>query len=199
MIIIDQILVSDELLDEHFQCNLEACRGACCYEGDFGAPLLEEERSTLDEIVPVLKPFLSAESQQKLDHQGPYRYYRGMQSWGTSLLDDGACVFMQKDPKGWAYCAIEKAHQNGLVPFQKPVSCHLYPVRVKENRNQGFIAVNYDRWEICSGGCALGQELKMPLYKFVKSALIRRFGQAFYEQLDALNLELKAKTLDEND
>ena len=172
-------------MTEKFHCQLTACKGACCYEGDFGAPLLDEEREILEQIQNNLEPFLSAESITILESQGSSKYYRGMQSWGTMLQKDGSCVYMYKNAEGIAGCSIEKAYQAGAVNFQKPVSCHLYPVRVKENKAQGFVACNYDRWDICQAACSFGKDQKMPLYRFVKDALIRRFGESFYEQLDA--------------
>lgn len=186
MILIDEILVSEEILEEHFLCNLSACKGACCWEGDYGAPLEPEEMQLLEDILPKIKPFLASESQTLLDEQGPYRYYEEKQIYGTTLHDDGACVFLKFDDTNTARCGIEEAWQAGEITFRKPISCHLYPVRVKKNTAANFEALNYDRWEICSAACALGKEHQIPLYRFVKDALIRKYGEAFYDKLDEI-------------
>lgn len=188
---IDNILISDEVLENQFICALDKCKGACCYEGDFGAPLTLAEKTILENCYEDFKPFLNADSQNQIEKVGLYSYYRENKSWGTSLMEDGACVFMNKDEHGIAVCGIEQAHKAGACEFQKPISCHLYPIRIKENKSQGFIAINYDEWDICKAGCKLGQEHKMPLFRFVKAALIRRFGEAFYNQLDAAYEALK--------
>ena len=185
MLMIDNILVSDEVMEAKFICALDKCKGACCYEGDFGAPLSAEEKQILDEIYPNVKPFLNPKSIAHIEKNGLYKYYREMKSWGTSLMPDGACVFMTRDKKGIAACGIEQAFKDDATDFQKPISCHLYPVRIKENKEQGFVAVNYDQWDICKAACSLGEANKMPLFRFVKVALIRRFGKAFYKQLEA--------------
>lgn len=186
MILIDEILVSEEILEEHFMCNLNACKGACCWEGDYGAPLEPEEMQLLEDILPKIKPFLHSESHALLEEVGPYSYYDEKQIYGTTLHDNGACVFLRIDNKGTARCSIEEAYQMGEITFRKPISCHLYPVRVKTNAAAGFEAMNYDRWEICSDACTLGKERQMPLYRFVKDALIRKYGEAFYEKLDEI-------------
>lgn len=189
MLMIDNILISEEVLESKFICALDQCKGACCYEGDFGAPISDEEKHILDEIYPKVKPYLDGKSIEQIEKNGLYQYYREMKSWGTTLMPDGACVFMTRDEKGIAACGIEKAFKHGEIEFQKPISCHLYPVRVKENKAQGFIAVNYDQWEICKAACSLGESHKMPLYRFVKDALIRRFGAEFYAQLEDAALQ----------
>ena len=185
MLMIDNVLISDEVLESKFICALDKCKGACCYEGDFGAPISNDEKQKIAEAYPKVKPYLDSKSIAQIEKNGRYQYYREMKSWGTTLMPDGACVFMTRDEKGIAACGIEKAFKNGETDFQKPISCHLYPVRIKENSAQGFVAVNYDQWDICKAACSLGEANKMPLYRFVKDALIRKLGKAFYEELDA--------------
>lgn len=184
MLMIDNILVSDEVLEARFICALDKCKGACCYEGDFGAPVTAEEKEIIEEIYPNVKAFLTPQSIAQIEKSGLYQYYREMKSWGTALMPDGACVFMTRDKNGIAACGIEQANKAGVSDFKKPISCHLYPIRIKENKQQGFVAVNYDQWDICKAACTLGEAQKMPLYQFVKDALIRKFGEDFYQQLD---------------
>lgn len=181
---IDNILVSDEVLEAKFICALDKCKGACCYEGDFGAPLTDAEKEIMEEIYPKIEGYLEPKSILQIEKKGLFQYYHEMKSWGTTLMPDGACVFMTRDEKGIAACGIETAFKEGASDFQKPISCHLYPIRVKVNKEQGFVAVNYDQWDICQAACSLGEANKMPLYRFVKDALIRKFGTGFYEQLD---------------
>ncbi len=185
MLMIGNILISDDVLQQQFLCNLSACKGACCWEGDFGAPLLEEELQTLDRIYDEVKPFLRPEGREVIESEGAYTYYEENEEYGTSLLPDGACVYMIVDEKGVAKCGIEAAHRAGATDFPKPVSCHLYPVRASRHEATGMEALNYDRWDICSAACTLGKEQQLPVFRFVKTALIRKYGEAFYEQLEA--------------
>jgi hypothetical protein len=191
MLLIDDILVSEDLLKSHFICALNTCKGACCHEGDFGAPLTEEEKAILEKIYPQVKPYLDPSSIDRIEKTGMYTFYKEMNTWGTSLMENGACVFMCRNEEGVAYCGVEKAYHEGSTEFQKPVSCHLYPVRVISHEEQKFTAVNYDKWDICKAACSLGNQHKMPLYRFVKTALIRRFGESFYKQLEAAGMDLQ--------
>lgn len=186
MILIQEVLISEDLLEEHFLCKLESCKGACCWEGDFGAPLEPEEMDVLEKILPVLLPTLPRANREAIERKGPYRYYKSNAKYGTSLQEDKACVFMVRDQQGVASCGIEKAYLEGKIPFRKPVSCHLYPVRVTKNVAQGFEALNYERWDICSAACGFGVQNSMPLYRFVSEALKRKYGEAFYEELEAI-------------
>ena len=185
MIIVKDILVSDDLIKEQFMCNLNACKGACCWEGDWGAPLEEEEMKTLDKIYRIIKPYLSKEGRKMISQKGKYTYYDEPGEFGTPLLENGACVYMTRDHRGIAQCGIEKAFNDDVIDFKKPISCHLYPVRVKAEKDLHFEALNYDRWEICSAACEKGKENQLPVYRFVKEALIRKYGQDFYDELEA--------------
>ena len=185
MILIQDVIVSREVVDEAFMCNLNACKGACCWEGDFGAPLETEELHTLERIYPEIKPFLSEEGIEVLEKDGLFTYYKENKDYGTPLIDGGACAYITYDDKGIANCGIEKAYRAGATDFIKPVSCHLYPIRVQENEKKGFTAINYDQWDICSAACELGKKEKIPVYKFVKSGIIRKFGKEFFEELDS--------------
>jgi Protein of unknown function (DUF3109) len=185
MIIIKDILVSDDLIEEQFMCNLDACKGACCWEGDWGAPVEEAEKEILDQIYKTIKPYLSKEGRKVIGEQGKYTYYEKPAEFGTPLLQNGACAYLTYDYKGVAQCGIEKAYNDGVIDFKKPISCHLYPVRVNSEEQVAFEALNYDRWDICSAACEKGKEYQMPVYQFVKDAIIRKYGQDFYDELEA--------------
>ena len=185
MLVIQDVLISDDLLEEQFLCNLQACKGACCWEGDWGAPLETEELHTLERIYEEVKPFLTSAGIAAIEADGPYSFFEEAGNYGTTLQPDGACAFMTYDEHGVAKCGIEQAHRAGATDFKKPISCHLYPVRVRDNRQLGFEALNYDRWDICSAACTLGRKERLALYRFVREALIRKYGEDFYEALDA--------------
>ena len=193
MIIVQDKLVSEDIVLEQFICNLTKCKGACCWEGDSGAPLELEELDILDEIYPKVRPFLTKEGQKVIDTEGGYVQDEDDGSYGTSLINNGPCAFMTKDSMGTALCGIEQAWKEGVVEFRKPISCHLYPIRVIKNEKQGFEALNYDRWDICSAACKLGEEHQVPVYQFLKDAIIRKYGDAFYDELDAAAAYIKSQ------
>ncbi|HEY0092283.1 MAG TPA: DUF3109 family protein [Flavobacterium sp.] len=180
-------IVSEDILQKEFVCNLSACHGACCIDGDAGAPLSEEEAKTLDLIYPHVKPFLRKEGIAAIEAQGTWRIGTDG-DFETPLIDEKDCAYVIFDGKT-ALCGIEQAYNQGLIAWKKPVSCHLYPIRVKDFSE--FAAVNYDRWEICDDACSLGQELGVPVYKFVREALIRKFGEDWYLELEKVAEELK--------
>ena len=185
MIIVQDKLVSDELVEEQFVCNLNACKGACCWEGDSGAPLEESELPILRAIYESVKPYLSPAGVAAIEQQGPYAWFDEAEGWGTPLIDNGPCAYLTKNALGIAQCGIEQAHKAGVIDWKKPISCHLYPIRIERNEDVGFEALNYDRWDICSAACELGRQAKVPVYQFVREALVRKYGEAFYEELDA--------------
>jgi len=182
MLIIENKIISPDVIEKQFICNLNACKGACCKEGDFGAPLEPEEKQILKEIYPIVKPFLTQESVDSIEQSGTSQWFEEPKEFGTSLLPDGACVFMTRDELGIAHCGIEQAHNAGLTDFKKPISCHLYPIRIESNDN--YEHINYDVWDICSAACTLGKEKEIPVYQFVKDALIRKYGEEFYDRLE---------------
>lgn len=186
MIFVQDKLLSDDLVEAQFACNLAACSGACCWEGDAGAPLEKEELPILEAIYDKIKPFLSPAGLHALETHGRYQQDPEDGSWGTTLVDNGPCAYMTLDRYGIAQCGIEQAFRAGAVDFQKPISCHLYPVRVEQNEELGFEALNYHRWDICSAACEKGAQERIPVYRFVRDALIRKYGEAFYEELEAL-------------
>ncbi|MBK8557284.1 MAG: DUF3109 family protein [Lewinellaceae bacterium] len=183
MIIVQDKLVSDALVEEHFICNLDACKGACCWEGDSGAPLEDAELAILRRIYEDVKPFLSPAGIAALEKQGAYTWFEEAGEWGTPLVDNGPCAYMTLH-NGVAQCGIEQAWKAGATDFRKPISCHLYPIRVEKNEEQNFEALNYHEWDICSAACSLGKKEQVPVYKFLKEAIIRKYGEAFYEELD---------------
>jgi hypothetical protein len=185
LVIVQDILVSEEVLTEQFLCNLNACKGACCWEGDFGAPLEAEELETLSQIYEDIKPFLRPAGIEAIERQGAHVYFPSLKGPGTPLLEDGACAYLTFEDNGIAKCGIEKAYEAGATHFKKPISCHLYPVRVSYNPHVDFEALNYDVWDICSAACTAGKAAKLPVYQFVKDAIIRKYGEAFYEEMDA--------------
>ncbi len=190
MLLIDNILVSEDLFKKQFTCNLEICRGACCWEGDFGAPLEEAETAILEQIRETLRPFLTDAGNAVIDQTGTHIHYDAIGREGTPLIENAACVYLTFDENGIGQCGIEKAWQAGYVSFQKPISCHLYPVRHSVVEHVDFQALNYEEWDICRAACNLGESLGVPVFRFVKDALIRKFGSAFYSQLEEVAADL---------
>ncbi|RKW62174.1 MAG: DUF3109 family protein [Riemerella sp.] len=180
MIQIDDKLISEDLFSEEFVCNLAKCKGICCVEGDAGAPLDEDETKILDEIYPKIKPYLRPEGIQAIEEQGTYTLdFEG--DLVTPLVNNAECAYVIFDEKGYTKCAIEKAYEDGVIDWQKPISCHLYPIRITEYSN--FSAINYHEWDICSDACTLGKELGVKVYQFLKKPLIRKYGEDFYQTL----------------
>ena len=180
MIQIDDKLISEDLFSEEFVCNLAKCKGICCVEGDAGAPLDEDETKILDEIYPKIKPYLRPEGIQAIEEQGTYTLdFEG--DLVTPLVNNAECAYVIFDEKGYTKCAIEKAYEDGIIDWQKPISCHLYPIRITEYSN--FSAINYHEWDICSDACTLGKELGVKVYQFLKKPLIRKYGEEFYQTL----------------
>lgn len=183
MIAIDKTLISEDILDKHFVCDLNACKGACCEEGDLGAPLLASEIDEIESNLKSIRPFMSEEGRAVMD--SPEGFYE-MAPDGelvTTTVAGRACVFaVRGDDKQWK-CAIELAHKAGKSSFLKPISCHLYPVRLQEYPQ--FTAVNYHQWDICAPACSCGTALQVPVFKFLKEPLVRRFGTEWFEQLEA--------------
>ncbi|MBS1589423.1 MAG: DUF3109 family protein [Bacteroidetes bacterium] len=187
MIAIDDILVSDEVIEKHFVCDLNACKGGCCIDGDCGAPLTEAETKILEEIFPKIKHLLPESYVAEIKRQGTHTW-DDEYGYVTPAINGGICAYGYFDELGIAKCGIEKAYNEGLIDFKKPVSCHLYPIRISESEN--FTAVNYEpRKKLCKPACKLGNQLKVPVFQFLKEPLIRRFGHPFYEALEAVAAE----------
>lgn len=180
MLQIKDTLISLDLFDQQFCCKLDHCRGACCIEGDTGAPLELDEIAELENALPHIWDDLSKEAKQLIEVQG-VAYPDKEGELVTSIVNGKDCVFTCYDEKGICNCAIEKAWRTGKISFMKPVSCHLYPIRTKKYSD--YTAVNYQEWSICSGARLQGQQLGIPVYKFLREPLIRKFGQEWYYEL----------------
>ncbi|MEZ4830149.1 MAG: DUF3109 family protein [Bacteroidia bacterium] len=184
MIQIEDKLISGAVMDELFACDLARCKGACCVEGDLGAPLEDEELAILNDIYEQVKPFLREEGKQAIEEQGTFvKDFTG--GFSTPLVDDRECAYVTFSETGIALCGIEKAYGEGKVDFRKPISCHLYPIRISKSRF--YEVLNYDRWDICAAACVRGKNEGIRVFEFVKDALIRKYGQAFYDALKAVS------------
>lgn len=185
---IDKTIISEEILENEFVCNISACKGACCIDGEAGAPLEDAELPILEKIYDKVKPYLRPEGIAAIEEQGTY--VKGFDGeWETPLIDGADCAYVTFDDKGTALCGIEEAYNQGDIDWKKPISCHLYPVRIKEYST--FSAINYHKWHICDDACSLGKELQVPVYKFVKQALIRKYGEDWYNELEKTAEEFK--------
>lgn len=178
---IGKTIVSEELIEKDFVCNLSACKGACCIEGEAGAPVTKDETVILNDIYERVKPFLRTEGIKAIEEQGTY-ITTDLDELETPLVNGKECAYVTFTETGTASCGIEDAFNAGEIDFRKPISCHLYPVRVQDYSE--FAAVNYHKWPICNDACTLGAQLKVPVYKFVKVALIRKFGENWYAELE---------------
>lgn len=183
---ITNTVVSEEILDNDFVCNLTVCKGACCVGGDYGAPLEGSETEILVDVFDKVKPYLRPEGVAAIMAQGAF--VKGEDGeWETPLVDRGECAYAVFSKEGVAKCGLEQAHDDGATYWKKPISCHLYPIRTRDYGS--FIAINYHKWEICNPACSLGKELEVPIYIFVKEALIRKFGEEWYRELEEVALE----------
>jgi hypothetical protein len=179
MIQVDDKIISLDVFEKHFVCDLNACKGACCIEGDSGAPLLKQEEEILDDIYEKVKPYMREEGITEIEKQG-VAVYDSEGDLTTPLVNNRECAFVTFE-NGTTKCSIEKAHLAGKVDFKKPISCHLFPIRIKEYRD--FDAVNYEETKICEPACKCGSELEVPVYAFLKEPLIRKYGESWYKEL----------------
>ena len=191
MIVIDNILVSDEIVEKKFVCDLARCKGGCCEDGDAGAPLDKKELPLVQEYYEKIKGYLQKAAQHEVETNGYYHYHTEF-GWVTPTLpsDNEICVYAYREKDGLIKCAFEQAYYDGLIPWKKPISCHLYPIIAKAGKHGDYDRVNYEpRETLCRPGCRLGEELQMPVYKFLKEPLVRKYGQEFYDTLDAVAKE----------
>lgn len=181
MIAIGNTLISEDILMRYFVCDIASCQGACCVEGDAGAPLEPQEIDILNEIWPLVQPFIPESGVKAIEEQGTFVYDEDGDRV-TPLMDGKHCAYTVFTPQGSAQCGIELAWKAGKIKFQKPISCHLYPIRITQ-LSDGTDALNYHRWQICKAACSHGENLKVPLYRFLREPLIRKYGQVWYDEL----------------
>lgn len=179
MIVIDNTIVSEDIRDIRFCCDLKKCKGACCIEGDAGAPIEEEEISLLEDFIDEIKPYMTNEGIKVIESNGIFDYDENGE-YVTPLINNRECAYVYFEDD-ITRCAIEKAFEEGKINFQKPVSCHLYPIRITKHKD--FEAVNYHKWYICQSACTLGKDINLPLYKFLKEPLVRKYGEEWYSKL----------------
>ena len=187
MLQIHDTLISLDILQEYFLCDLSTCKGLCCVEGDCGAPVEESEVGELKKVLPLIWNDLSPKAQAIIEQQGVVCLDREGE-YVTPIVAGEDCVFAYHDASGICRCAIEKAFREGKTDFYKPISCHLYPVRIAQYN--GFRAVNYHRWSVCRAAEILGKKKKVRVYQFLKEALIRKFGEEWYGHLCRAGEEL---------
>ena len=185
------MLLSDEVVEENFVCDLVKCKGGCCVDGDCGAPLTKDETKIIADIYPKIKSYLLPEYIAEIEKQGTHTMDNEF-GYVTPTVNGGICVYGYTDEMGIVKCGIEKAYNDGVVDFKKPISCHLYPIRIKETKD--YEIVNYEpRASLCRPACKLGNKLKLPVYKFLKDSLVRKYGEEFYNTLDAVAQKMKSK------
>ena len=196
MIAIDHVLLSDQIISDQFVCDLSKCKGACCVDGDAGAPLDKNELKNVDEVFAEVLPYMRKESIDEVNKQGRYVYDKEF-GWVTPTIGGKICVYGIFDDNGIVKCAIEQAYLDGKTKWKKPISCHLFPVIVKKSSDGATEYANYEpREDHCKAACSLGKKLKVPVYKFLKEPLVRKFGENFYEALDKTAEFMKTKKQD---
>lgn len=184
---IEDKIIATQIFEKQFVCDLSACKGACCIEGDGGAPATAAEVQIIEENLSKIMPFMQPEGITAIRENGVAYLDKELEP-AITLVQNKACAFVYFDASKTAKCAIEKAHRDGHIDFIKPISCHLYPIRTKQFG--AYTALNYETWDICEPACACGEKLSVPVYKFLKEPLIRAFGAAFYQELQIVATEL---------
>jgi hypothetical protein len=182
MILHHNTLISLDIIQKNFFCHLEKCKGACCVEGDFGAPLEIEEIADIEEYLPIIREYMTDTARELLDKDGFYET-DPFDIYVTKCINKADCIFCYKEDRT-ARCAIEKVHSENKISFRKPISCHLYPIRISQM--ESYEALNYHQWSVCEPARILGDELGIPLYKFLKEALIRKYGKDWYTELEEI-------------
>ena len=188
---VGEVILTSEILTEYFCCDLEACKGICCVEGDSGAPLTLDEVGEMENVLDEVWPDLSAQAQSLIDRQG-VAYTDAEGDLVTSIVQGRDCVFTCYGTDGCCYCASDKAFREGRTAWDKPLSCALYPIREKHFRD-GSVGLQYHRWDICRPAVEKGRRLNLKLYQFLKAPLVRRFGQAWYDELCEVARQLPAE------
>ena len=188
---VGEVILTSEILTEYFCCDLEACKGICCVEGDSGAPLTLDEVGEMENVLDEVWPDLSAQAQSLIDRQG-VAYTDAEGDLVTSIVQGRDCVFTCYGTDGCCYCASDKAFREGRTAWDKPISCALYPIREKHFRD-GSVGLQYHRWNICRPAVEKGRRLNLKLYQFLKAPSVRRFGQAWYDELCEAAQQLPAE------
>jgi hypothetical protein len=193
LIAINNILISDEVVSEQFVCDLNKCKGGCCEDGDSGAPLESAELEHLRNYIEDIKPFITQEGLKTIEKEGLYKYDQEF-GWVTPTIGGRMCAYGFRDQQGIIKCGIEQAYLNNKIGWKKPISCHLFPVKITKSKKQNQEYVNYEpRQDLCKAACKLGKQLKVPVYKFLKESLIRKYGEDFYTALEATAAQIEKK------
>ncbi len=194
MIAIDNKLISDEVLEEQFVCDLTSCRGGCCEDGVAGAPLEDWEKDEIDKYLDIVTPYLTPKGQKEIRKQGNYVYDEEF-GWVTPTINSGLCVYGYKNKLGVIQCGFEQAYNDGKIGWKKPISCHLFPIRISQSKQDPDVEyVNYEpRQDLCAAACSFGKKLKVPVYVFLKEPIIMKYGEDFYEALEASAQHLKER------
>ena len=191
MLIVKDCIISEDIAEQRFCCNLSQCKGQCCVDGDCGAPLEESEIPILEKILPAVEPYMTPEGLQVVHTEGVSALDNAAEPC-TPLVNNRECAYVAWGADGTAFCAIEQAYRDGKIDFMKPISCHLYPIRVDVFGD--FTALNYHQWDICRCAVSKGKECGVPLYQYLKEPLLRRFGQEWYDELlEAIDFRYSSK------
>ncbi len=192
MIRIDKTLISEEIFEKRFLCDLSACKGACCVEGESGAPVEAEEIGIIEQALEDVKPYMRKEGIDRVDEVGVFTVDTDGE-YVTPLVDGKECAFVNFDQHGIAKCSIEMAYRDGKIDFPKPVSCHLYPIRLTELKD--FTAVNYHHWPVCDPARSCGVKLDVKVFRFLKEPIIRKFGEEYFRQMESADEFLSKEKL----
>ena len=192
MIAIDNVLISESIIEEQFVCDLNKCKGGCCEDGDAGAPMEKWEIDKLKKYYKVIKPYMTEEGINEVERHGKFLYDKEF-GWVTPTIKGSICAYGVRDKWGIIKCGIEQAFNDGKLDWKKPLSCHLFPIRIqKSKRDPDMEYVNYEpREDLCQAACSLGKKLKMPVYVFLKDSIIRKYGESFYDTLAATAAYMK--------
>lgn len=188
MVQIDDKIISLDIFEKHFVCDLSKCLGSCCVEGESGAPLEDEETAILEDIYPKIKHLLSPEAVEIIERSGTWETDADGDKV-TPIIHGRECVYTYFDSNGICRCAFEKAYEEGLINFKKPISCHLYPIRV--DKYSGYEALNYHSWPVCDPARELGKKMGLPVFRFLKESIIRKYGEKFYEEMEEVAIHLE--------
>ncbi len=186
MIIIENKIISDDIAEAQFVCDLTKCKGGCCEDGDAGAPLTEEELDEVNNSYEIIKSYMTPDAIEQVEKKGRYQYDDEF-GWVTPTLpsDNEICVYAYRENNGLIKCSFEQAYNDGKIKWKKPISCHLYPIIAYQGKHGDYERLNYEpRKKMCSPACKLGEKLKVPVYQFLKEPLVRKYGEEFYEVLE---------------